>query len=139
MEYLCCGSKKRKKVHRATGPIFKNQLTRTKVFFIPGLSVRLYFIYFSHVDIGHTGMSIDDVTDNVVAACTRLSHTLPGTAANIRTMYLTPEKNPISLPIYASFGNYIHMYNIISLTEAFYFLLIGLQTFSLKILVRRTK
>ena len=30
--------KKRKKVHRATGPIFKNQLTRTKVFFIPGLS-----------------------------------------------------------------------------------------------------
>ena len=29
--------KKRKKVHRATGPIFKNQLTRTKVFFIPGL------------------------------------------------------------------------------------------------------
>ena len=29
--------KKRKKVHRATRPIFKNQLTRTKVFFIPGL------------------------------------------------------------------------------------------------------
>ena len=29
--------KKRKKVHRATGPIFKNQLTRTKVFFFPGL------------------------------------------------------------------------------------------------------
>ena len=38
MEYLCCGSKKRKKVHQATGPIFKNQLTRTKVFFIPGLT-----------------------------------------------------------------------------------------------------
>ena len=31
--------KKRKKVHRATGPIFKNQLTRTKVFFIPGLNI----------------------------------------------------------------------------------------------------
>ena len=28
---------KKKKVHRATGPIFKNQLTRTKVFF-PGLT-----------------------------------------------------------------------------------------------------
>ena len=35
-EDLCCGSKKkRKKVNRATGPIFKNQLTRTKVFSWP--------------------------------------------------------------------------------------------------------
>ena len=42
MENLCCGSKKKKKGppgHRATGPIFKNQLTRTKVFFlIPSLT-----------------------------------------------------------------------------------------------------
>ena len=130
--------KKKKKGPPGHRTYFQKSIDQNQSF-IPGLSVRLYFIYFSHVDIGHTGMSIDDVTDNVVAACTRLSHTLPGTAANIRTMYLTPEKNPISLPIYASFGNYIHMYNIISLTEAFYFLLIGLQTFSLKILVRRTK
>ena len=42
MEYLCCGSKKkRKKVHQATRPIFKNQLTRTKVFFILGLTFEL--------------------------------------------------------------------------------------------------
>ena len=36
--------KKRKKVHRVTGPIFKNQLTRTKVFFIPGLNRMLVYL-----------------------------------------------------------------------------------------------
>ena len=40
----------KKNVYRATGPIFKNQLTRTKVFF-PGLILAMYYVVNIKCDI----------------------------------------------------------------------------------------
>jgi len=55
------------------------------------------------VNIGHTGMSEDELTENIDAVVQRISSLLPGGQQNIRNIHIKTTHSP-SIPLHVSFG-----------------------------------
>jgi len=56
------------------------------------------------VDVGHTGMSVDDLTSNIESVIQKVSATLPGGHTNIRNINIKTTHSP-SIPLYVAFGS----------------------------------
>ncbi|XP_051818904.1 ribosomal L1 domain-containing protein 1-like [Antechinus flavipes] len=56
--------------------------------------------------VGHTGMSIDHLVENVIAVVDVLSEKLPEKWESVKMLHLKTEKSP-SLPIFSSFVSYL--------------------------------
>jgi len=56
------------------------------------------------VDVGHTGMSVDDLTSNIEAAIQKVAATLPGGQTNLRNINIKTTHSP-SIPLYVAFGS----------------------------------
>ncbi|XP_013395541.1 ribosomal L1 domain-containing protein 1 [Lingula anatina] len=57
----------------------------------------------SMAKVGHSDMTLDELTENIMAAAKTLAQAIPGGVNNIRSMHVKTETSP-ALPIYVSLG-----------------------------------
>ena len=72
------------------------------------------FFYESQVTVARTGLTAEQIANNVKAAIKKVTECVPGGCDNIRNIHIKTPDSP-SLPVYISFGKFVDQPKLVCL------------------------